>query len=402
MKKKNMNENYLKLFPPWTKSALYLLVALFSVFGIFYITNYFFFHFDPDDQAKTTIEKHHFTTDGDLSNNDADILANCVQPYSGMDTSKSLTLCRGDYFLPVGDNEAAITIVDDDITFDCNGASIRGDNSCKQNAWGDEEEKGWGIFLKNRKGIKVVNCTIKNYCIGINIDNSQKVHVENNILGYNHFSSDFGDQIQILNGKYVFIKNNTFYGGKNEGIYINGGSNLMISNNSLINTNKGIKCDSLGCFSVDIIDNVILNTGQAIEIQNSQRVSVRGNILKNNTVGINLETKSENCLVVNNHIEGSGFFGFGISMRKSTHHNKIYNNHIAARRTCLDNGEDNSWHTFLNCTMENILGGPCVGGNYYSDYAGNDSDGNGIGDVSYQIEGSADRSDNLPLVFLDK
>jgi len=89
--------------------------------------------------------------------------------------------------------------------------------------------------------------------------------------------------------------------------------------------------------------------------------------------------------------------------------NQVYNN-IFARRT--GTGNANFWIS-APCTTEacantwavaktpgsNIIGGAYLGGNCWSDYAGTDPDGDGLGDAAYPL--NADNSDPRPLFSAD-
>ena len=73
-----------------------------------------------------------------------------------------------------------------------------------------------------------------------------------------------------------------------------------------------------------------------------------------------------------------GGYGNGIYLSLSDS-NLIYNNHFNNTNNAFDNGY-NFW-SITKTAGTNIIGGPYLGGNYWSDYEGNDTDGDGLGDT---------------------
>jgi len=81
----------------------------------------------------------------------------------------------------------------------------------------------------------------------------------------------------------------------------------------------------------------------------------------------------------------------------SSNCNLIYNNYFNNSNNAWDNGS-NIWN--ITPTFgENIIGGPFIGGNYWSDYIGIDNNGNGFGATAYNITGGTNK-DYLPLVHV--
>lgn len=90
----------------------------------------------------------------------------------------------------------------------------------------------------------------------------------------------------------------------------------------------------------------------------------------------------------------------------------IYNNYffspknLTAGEPCLDcdaqASDSNSVRVIWSTIPEkgtNIVGGPYLGGNYWNNYNGKDSDGNGLGDTPYNNGGTIqDSSDIHPLL----
>ena len=130
---------------------------------------------------------------------------------------------------------------------------------------------------------------------------------------------------------------------------------------------------------------------------------IHNNIVKNNTVGLNLELSDSSevldCWILNNnygivtdtgwmltitgnHIENNSIIG--ISLFRSID-NLVYNNYLNNTPHNVHDDDNNKW--YIEKTLgTNIIGGPYLGGNYYSDYTGIDTNCDGLGETPYYLD----------------
>ncbi len=190
---------------------------------------------------------------------------------------------------------------------------------------------------------------------------------QNNKMRENNLTGDYyGIYLGNFSDGNIIENNRVFYSGQ-DGIFLYGSSNNVISHNTIYSS----AYDGISLFSA---------------------------------YNMSIKKDSNHNLISSNVISNNGRYGIYIiyfSSNNSIYDNSFIDNHFT------QNGYHDSyiqvydyWNNQWNISKTsgtNIVNGPYLGGNYYSDYTGIDTDHDGLGDTNYTI--STGNNDTHPLVI---
>lgn len=276
--------------------------------------------------------------------------------------------------------------------------------------------EGWDIFVPivlrkgmvDNEGIRIANTNV-NFVV-----KDVRIYGEKGAL--EHGGSYSGVLLsEVQNGEISSTTiENGFFWGIQTSLYEG-----SIRNNTISESYCGIHIYKSN--GIEIKKNIITKNGDGIEVSYTNSSRIFENKIMNNTVGIELTESSMNRIYNNNvtfNNDGIAIYDIrssenivcdnyiisnqiGIRIGDMSKNNKIYNNNfnnLVLNAAVAIPYEENFWNG-PKTQGTNIIGGQFLGGNYWSDYTGTDSDGDGIGDTSYSIRTDVHPNvDYLPLV----
>lgn len=243
-----------------------------------------------------------------------------------------------------------------------------------------------GLFLHGGRGLNVSGCSIIN-CrkFGLDIECSGDTAVKNCSIINN---SNVG--ILFREGEGATVDDNLI-SGCTFGLSLWNASHNQVRRNRVDHNYYGILVTNWSCYN-NITDNLLIDNS-------------RGEITAGFGIGLSLQENSSYNLVVGNVARGNYN---GLEISKGCQYNAAYANNASGNKHGIRMNENRNNLIFGNSFLNNNINAyenlsrnvwNTTIGNCYSDYQGEDENGDGIGEQPYSIPGPQSRSiDHMPLL----
>jgi nitrous oxidase accessory protein len=263
-----------------------------------------------------------------------------------------------------------------------------------------KEDAGISTELSHR--IRIIDNRFEDVLFGVFLRNANGAEVIDNVIGAKDlFIARRGDGIRLWEITDALVEGNEVRGGRDaifwftDGITVKDnhlvggryGLHFMYSDRAVVEGNVS-EGNSVGAFLMYSTDLVVENNifrdnngpgGYALGLKDMDGIEAMGNRFVGNRVGVYLDNSPSR--VDEEHYFHNNVFAYnevGLLLRPSVERNIFWENAFI----------DNTTHVTTDG------GGPIDGnqwasggvGNYWSDFAGYDADGDGIGDVPYRLE----------------
>ncbi len=275
---------------------------------------------------------------------------------------------NGDVYTLVDDisvtHESGIVIERDNMVLNGNGHAVSGT--------GYED----GIRASGRTNVTLRNITVKEFYWGVYLESSTNCTISSCNVSANDF---FG--IRISYGENNTIFNNTITGNVDNGVDVSYSTSNRIVGNTITYDNDGVML--AGGLNNTISDNVVLHNDVGVYLwENTNYTSVFRNDIRENGWGVAFYNTKGNSVFSNNITDGNYGLYVEVCSGNAIYHNNLMNN--------------TAGHAYSLNAVNTWDNGYPSGGNFWSDYAGKDTTGDGIGETPYVVDAS--NQDRYPLV----
>lgn len=236
---------------------------------------------------------------------------------------------------------------------------------------------GYGIISWFSDYTKIINNAVYQYSYdGIVVDVCRGCKVlYNYVISSKYVNSGInldGLDIGIFNCQ---VAHNYVENPNSIGVFLfNGQKNSLVYNNTIDVGGSALAChggDSGDCIGVKMYNNTVTKCDSAIDLWNVTDSEFYNNVFRNCAHAFMLDGYVKNSIFYNNLFD------------------------VANKGRTANFASDVKFNTTKKCNRKNIVGGNCIGGNWWRNYSGFDTNGDGIGETKYKIKDGL--YDYLPL-----